>query len=167
MLKKLLLTAAIVAGGCYTEADVSTGYGGGNPDLVEVDGTPGVSVVADADYPVFFSDGFYWRYDGGVWYSSASYGRGWVVSRNVPVRVRGISNPGAYVHYRATLAREGRRPVPVARTEVRDHRVENTRRVEPARRVETNRRAEPTRRVEPARKAEPKAAPKKEERHEK
>jgi hypothetical protein len=162
MLRKLLLTAAIVAGGCYTEADVGTGYGGGSPDLVEVEGTPGVSVVADADYPVFFSDGFYWRYDGGIWYSSPYYGRGWVVSRNVPVRVRGISNPRGYVHYRATLAREGRRPIPVARTEVRDRRVEPTRRAEPTRRVE------PARRVETPRKAEPKKeAPKKDERREK
>src|SRR5207244_1286987 len=39
--------------------------------------SPNVQVIEDYDYPVFFSDGMYWRNDGGVWYSSSYHDRGW------------------------------------------------------------------------------------------
>lgn len=103
-MRSIVITAALLAAaatGCYTEADVgyTAGYAAPAPDLVYV--SPGVQVVADYDYPVFFSDGVYWRYDGGVWYRSPRWNGGWAVSYNVPVTVRGIDRPGRYVHYRA------------------------------------------------------------------
>lgn len=109
----LLITAA----GCYAESDVGyrVTYATPAPDLVYV--APGVRVIADFDYPVFFAEGVYWRYDGGVWYQSRTYTGGWTVTASVPVAVRRIDRPSAYVHYHATA---------VARTggsgAVRDHR---------------------------------------------
>ena len=73
-----LLFAATALGGCYASGDVgyratySSGYssGGGDvyvstPDLVSI--SPGVQVVADYDEPVFYTDGFYWRYYNNAW----------------------------------------------------------------------------------------------------
>ena len=100
-----ILTGALL-GGCMV--DGQTGYVGyaapqatvvAQPGLVEIQ--PGVQVVqADYDYPVFYSDNLYWRYDGGVWYSSRWHDRGWATSYSVPARVRGIDRPYGYAHYR-------------------------------------------------------------------
>src|SRR2546427_4563815 len=54
---------------------------------------PNVQVIEDYDYPVFFSGGFYWRQEGGVWYSSSYHDRGWVTTMDVPVYVRTIDRP--------------------------------------------------------------------------
>jgi hypothetical protein len=102
MLRSIVLSALIAttAAGCYTEepdAVYAGSYGYGSPDLVDVG--PGVQVIADYDYPVFYSDGFYWRYDGGLWYRSGYWNGGWGVAYNVPYGVRGIRNPGAYSHW--------------------------------------------------------------------
>ncbi|HEY0253165.1 MAG TPA: hypothetical protein VGC41_16640 [Kofleriaceae bacterium] len=98
-MRALLLTAVLAAAGCYSEEPdpVYASATVGDPALVEV--SPGVDVIADADYPVFYNDGYWWRYDGGLWYSSAYYNRGWGVSYNVPYGIRGIRNPGAYSHW--------------------------------------------------------------------
>jgi hypothetical protein len=103
MLRTILISAlfATAAAGCYSE-EPDVAYGGGGdtyaaPGLVEV--SPGVDVIADYDYPVFYSDGFYWRYDGGIWYQSGFYNRGWGVAYNVPYGVRGIHNPNGYAHW--------------------------------------------------------------------
>lgn len=119
-----VLAAAALGGGCYAESGygyTTTTVGYGAPSMVYVDGSPGVQVIADYDYPVFFSDGMYWRYDGGIWYSSRWHDRGWGRTYNVPVAVRGISRPEGYVHYRGGVAA---RNAPVYRNEpvVRDHR---------------------------------------------
>lgn len=101
LLSASFLVAVLAVTGCYSEeATVGVGYGGGYaaPGLVEV--SPGVQVVADYDYPVFYSDNYYWRYDNGLWYRSGYLGGGWAVSYDVPVRVRGIDRPYNYVHYR-------------------------------------------------------------------
>lgn len=67
-----------------------------------------VQVIEDYDYPVFYSTGLYWRYDGGTWYSSSYHDRGWNESREVPVTIRRIDRPTAYVHYRGEVnARPG------------------------------------------------------------
>ncbi|MEO8550372.1 MAG: hypothetical protein ABI678_10375, partial [Kofleriaceae bacterium] len=97
----------VVVGACYSEepgVGVGVAYGGGGgygyaaaPQMEVV--APGVQVIADYDYPVFYSDGAYWRYDGGLWYRSGYYNRGWGVSYNVPMGVRGISRPDGYRHY--------------------------------------------------------------------
>ena len=108
------------------QAEVTT------PEMVEVE--PGVQVVADYDEPVFYNEGFYWRYYGGVWYRSPQYNRAWVRVDTVPVAVRHIDRPERFAHYRAqghVEARDHREPQPVApppgqvrREEVREHREE-------------------------------------------
>ena len=111
-LRGALLCGALLAG-CYVDDGARPVYGGGyvaaagpsvavgvgGPSLYEIQ--PGIQVVQDYDYPVFYSDNLYWRYDGGIWYSSRWHDRGWVTSYNVPGRIRGIDRPGAYVHYRS------------------------------------------------------------------
>ncbi|MEO6773946.1 MAG: hypothetical protein ABI467_13175 [Kofleriaceae bacterium] len=90
----------LVLGACYSE-EPGVEYGGGGyaggPQMEDV--SPGVQVIADYDYPVFYSDGYYWRNDGGLWYRSGYYNRGWAVSYNVPYGVRGIGHPESYAHY--------------------------------------------------------------------
>ena len=79
---------------------------------------PQVQVIEDYDYPVFFSDGMYWRFEGGVWYSSSYHDRGWITATTVPVYVRSIDRPTQYVHYRANASarpgQPGYRQVPTA-----------------------------------------------------
>ena len=52
------------------------------------------------DYPVFYANNVYWRYDRGYWYRSPTYRGGWAVAYNVPYNVRRIDRPYAYVHHR-------------------------------------------------------------------
>ena len=91
------------------------------PELIEIE--PGVMVVADYDEPVFYSEGVYWRYYGGIWYRSPYYNRAWVRVSAPPVAVRRIPRPEYYVRYRAQVRnnREARAYPPPA-PEVRDHR---------------------------------------------
>lgn len=97
-----MLVAAAVTMGCATDGAYHTtgvvsasAYG---PELVSV--RPGVSVIADYDEPVFYSDNYYWRYDDyGRWYRSPYYNRGWVYARP-PAAVLSIRSPHMYRHYR-------------------------------------------------------------------
>ena len=89
--------------------------------MVEIE--PGIQVVSDYDYPVFYSDNMYWRYDGGVWYSSQWHDRGWATSYSVPERVRRVDRPTQYVHYRSNARTEYQPGSPA----VRDHRNEGYR----------------------------------------
>jgi hypothetical protein len=116
------LTTACLAGG---EVGYRVGVSAPAPDLVYV--SPGVQVIADYDYPVFFADGLYWRYDGGIWYRSRTYTGGWAVSYNVPVAVRGIDRPAGYAHYRSTAVAHGRDHRMQGHQAVRDHRHANRR----------------------------------------
>jgi hypothetical protein len=103
-----LLFAATALGGCYASGDVGyqASYSGtassdvyvSTPDLVTV--SPGVQVVADYDEPVFYSDGFYWRYYNNGWYRSNNYATGWYYYDRPPVAVLRIDRPYAYAHYR-------------------------------------------------------------------
>jgi hypothetical protein len=130
MVRALLAISLLSAVGCYTEADVGYAgpavYAGPAPTMEVV--SPGVQVVAvDYDYPVFYSDGFYWRYYGGSWYSSRVYTGGWAASYNVPMGVRRIDRPYAYAHYRAGGGGAAYRGAPAYRggggsVDVRDHR---------------------------------------------
>ena len=103
LLASLLGLGIVAASGCYAEES----YGYAQPAYVEpapaavgyVGVAPGVEVVADYDYPVFFTGGLYWRSFGGVWYSSRVYNGGWGINYNVPIGVRGIARPEIYAHY--------------------------------------------------------------------
>ena len=105
---------ALAAGACTGSGTVAATYStptyASSPALVEVN--PGVYVVEDYPEPVFYTDNFYWRFYGGVWYRSNYYTGGWVVARP-PQTVAYIDRPQRYVRYRAG-ARE--------RVVVRDHR---------------------------------------------
>jgi len=124
MLRHVLFIASIALGACYSEARVGARVDYSAPELVYV--SPGVQVIADYDYPVFYSSGVYWRYDGGVWYRSRTYRSGWVVTRDVPVAVRRIDRPSRYVHVRGhgkavAHGRDQRRPRGRGAV-IRDHR---------------------------------------------
>jgi len=134
-MRGLILSAALGAialAGCYTTGEIgySATYASApsgevyatTPDLVTV--SPGVQVVADYDEPVFFSDGFYWRYYDGYWYRSNNYYSGWYYYERPPVAVLRIDRPHAYVHYRPNgyVARRTVRYRPPERIVVRDHR---------------------------------------------
>jgi hypothetical protein len=92
------------------------------PDLVEV--SPGVSVIADYDEPIFFSDGFYWWYVDGAWYRSTYYTGGWIIA-SPPALIIGIREPHRWRHHRPAGWHGTHRPVPshhLQRPRVRDHR---------------------------------------------
>jgi hypothetical protein len=132
----LSIIAAASLAGCYAEtgggvevagptvaveADtVPLGYV--EPEVVEVQ--PGVQVVYNYDYPVFFHDDFYWRYDAGTWYRSHYYTGGWAVESNVPYAVRSIDHPHTYAHYRPNgyVSRRAERRREYRRAERRDER---------------------------------------------
>jgi hypothetical protein len=95
-----------LASGCY--ATTSTGYVGYSgtatvttttvaPDLVYV--SPGVQVIADYDEPIFYSDGYYWRESGGIWYRSHVHTGGWV-TYSAPRHIVGIRDRHTYRRYR-------------------------------------------------------------------
>jgi len=100
-MRNLILALAIATGAglatTATEARADVTFSVQTPDLVYA--APGVQVVADYDEPVFFSDGFYWRYDNGVWYRSSVYYGGWEYWDAPPVYIRRIHRPYAYTHY--------------------------------------------------------------------
>ena len=96
-----LLAAVALATGCVAHGTGTVGYSASytatSPDLVYV--SPGVQVIADYDEPIFYSDNFYWRHQGGVWYRSSYYDRGWVYARP-PSAVISINDPYRYRRYR-------------------------------------------------------------------
>ncbi|HEY8143631.1 MAG TPA: hypothetical protein VIG06_13200 [Kofleriaceae bacterium] len=69
------------------------------PPLVVV--SPGVMVVPNYDREVFFSNGFYWFNDGGVWFRTRNHRGGWVRvhGRFVP-RAIFRAPRGRYAHFR-------------------------------------------------------------------
>ena len=154
-LVRLIIPAALVmtlTGGCLVSGRVGVRAHVAEPDLVLV--SPGVYVISDHDEPVFYSEGSYWWYRGGYWYSSRVHTGGWVRVNHVPVIIGRIDRPHGYVHYR------GRGHVR-ARPESRDHRVRATPRARPDNRDHRDHRVRPA----PAagngdrRKAKPKRPP--------
>lgn len=63
--------------------------------------TPSVKVVADADEPLFYTQGTYWLYRDGYWFQSRSYRFGFarVEYKAVPTDIRVIDRPELYVQY--------------------------------------------------------------------
>jgi hypothetical protein len=75
------------------------------PTLVTVE--PGVSVVRDADQPVYWVDSSYWVYRDNVWYRSNTYDGGWVVVEvNVVPTTIVHRDHRAYVHYHGAAEAE-------------------------------------------------------------
>ena len=91
------------------------------PRLVWV--SPGVWVVEDYPYAVYYADGYYWRYFDGAWHSSTWYDGGFarVDIGFVPRIVIGSYRPNVHVRYRAP-AHVQVRPI------IRDHRRNRPRR---------------------------------------
>ncbi len=79
------------------------------PSLVLVDG---VWVVEDYDEPVFYDEGYYWRFFGGVWYRSNVHTGNWIRIDVVPTRVRAIDRPTRFVRFHAAANMEKRRGPP-------------------------------------------------------
>ncbi len=108
----LLAVATGATSGCVARVHGSartTAVVEAEPSLVLVDG---VWVVEDYDEPVFYDEGFYWRFYGGVWYRSGVHHGNWVRVDVVPVRVRSIDRPTRFVRYRAPANAEKRRGPP-------------------------------------------------------
>jgi hypothetical protein len=89
-------------------------------DLVDLN--ENVRVVYGASDPVFFSDGYYWRYgDDGSWYRSSVHTGGWSVYADIPIHIRTIERPTQYrsykpAHYTPRVRKVGTRPATVQRT---------------------------------------------------
>ena len=107
------LSACVVHGRAQVR---NAAYVEAEPELVYV--SPGVYVVAEQDEPVFYSDNYYWRYSGGVWYRSDRWGGGWVVYRSRPARFHASFRPHAYIRVHARGHARGHvrgRPAPRGR----------------------------------------------------
>lgn len=81
----------------------------GPPTMVWL--SPGVWVVENYPYPVYYTGGFYWYLSGGVWYRSPHWGRGFhrYPRDRVPVRVRTLPHE-RYRHYHAARSAPRFRP---------------------------------------------------------
>jgi hypothetical protein len=93
------LLALGVTTGCSARGTVGATASYSTPEMVYV--SPGVHVVADYDRPVFYTNGYYWLYSGGVWMRSHRHNHGFVRVRSVPYAVRRIDRPHRYVRVRA------------------------------------------------------------------
>ena len=91
------LALAIGTFGCLIRGTARTTVS--EPSLVLIHGD--VWVVEAYDEPVFYTEGYYWRWRTGVWYRSDVYSSGWVVYREAPATIRSINNPRVYAHYSA------------------------------------------------------------------
>ena len=91
---------AAALGGCAAgEAEYGADVRVTSPELVAV--SPGVQVIADADEPVFYADGYYWLYRDSVWLRSDSYRGGFarIDFNMVPNNLRNLDRPLTYAHY--------------------------------------------------------------------
>jgi hypothetical protein len=127
------LIAVALTGGCLGSAQLEYRATISTPDLVTV--TPGIQVIADYDEPIFYTDGFYWRYYDNAWYRSNTYTAGWIYIDSPPVTITRIDQPRIYAHYRPAGYVARNRPVPahqLRQPEARDHRSVEVRRAPPA-----------------------------------
>jgi hypothetical protein len=108
-MRAILVGTVVGLLGCATESQPVVHYDT-EPTLVDI--APGVSVIADSENEVFFTDGYYWVNYGGHWWRAPNYHGRWVVAetRIVPVQVRSYP-PGQYVHYRKISAEPERHTV--------------------------------------------------------
>ena len=104
-MRTFLLQSVVVVGlaaGCAGSGQVTYSADYQAPRLVEI--SPGVQVIADYDEPIFYSDDYYWRNEGGVWYRSKRHTSGWARAELVPPRIQTIERPSMYIHYRGEVA---------------------------------------------------------------
>jgi regulator of protease activity HflC (stomatin/prohibitin superfamily) len=94
--------------GCTASGQVHSSASVSTPNLVFINSD--VQVIADYDEPIFYTSNYYWRYDGGVWYRSSNHRSGWIRIELVPVVIRRIDRPTAYIHFRGE-ARANTQPV--------------------------------------------------------
>jgi hypothetical protein len=95
------VTSSLLLIGCTATGTTGVSYSAevSVPAMVYIDSD--VRVIADYDEPIFYTDSFYWRQSGGVWYRSPQYRSGWIVYA-APPSIRRIERPSAYVRYRAS-----------------------------------------------------------------
>lgn len=108
--------------GCVASARVhGDAHIDAEPTLVSVG--PGLWVVQDYDSSVFYSDGYYWRTGGGVWYRSRVHTGSWVIIQPnvVPSVVVRVDRPGRYARYHAPRGARVKKG-PKAKQDARDHR---------------------------------------------
>ena len=104
LLRSVLLVA--LAGGCAGSGQFTYASQATLPELVVI--SPGVQVIANYDEPIFYSDNYYWRNQGGTWYRSQDHTRGWARVEVAPVAIRAIVRPSAYVHYHGEVRADGK-----------------------------------------------------------
>ena len=116
---RLIILAAIIGGsgvvstsGCVIRATPRAHVVSTAPQMVQI--SPGVWVVENHNQSVFYSDGYYWQHNNGVWMRSSYYTGGFVRVRAIPSRVRTIRRPRSYVRYRGRAGAK-RRAQPVRR----------------------------------------------------
>jgi hypothetical protein len=97
-----LIAAALTA--CAAQPEVHYSGDGARPELVALERTPEVRVVANADEPIFFTENTFWLYRNDTWWRSSSFRTGWVRADLPPERVTRISQPSQYVHYHRSTA---------------------------------------------------------------
>lgn len=98
-LKTFFLAVGLVA--CVPAAEVQVA----GPRLVLA--APGIWLVENQPYAVYYADGFYWRYDGTGWYRSTYYDDGFV-SVNVGLVPRVVITGYRPAHVRYHPARHVR-----------------------------------------------------------
>lgn len=114
ILRKAIFAYALAVAGC-----APVGIAVAAPRLVWV--APDVWLVENHPYAVYYVDGYYWRYAGGVWSQSLFYDRGFVrvSAAIVPRIVVGAYRP-VHAYFRPPV-RVHSRPI------VRDHRARRPR----------------------------------------
>lgn len=123
-MRKIIFALLVGAAGCAGSGTVgyratATYDTAPMPDMAYV--APGVQVIADYDEPVFYTDGYYWRYtNDGRWYRSNTWTGGWVYA-SAPRAVLRIERPRTYVRYRPD-GYVSRRPARVLRDRYRADR---------------------------------------------
>jgi hypothetical protein len=108
----LLAVATGASSGCVARVHgraSTTVVAEAEPSLVLVDG---VWVVEDYDEPVFYDEGYYWRFYGGVWYRSNVHTGNWIRIDVVPNRVRAIDRPTRFVRFHPAANMQKRRGPP-------------------------------------------------------
>jgi hypothetical protein len=95
----VILALALAFSAVACKAQVRATATVSEPSLVLVDGD--VWVVEHYNEPVFYTEGYYWRWYGGVWYRSTVHTGNWVQVTVVPAHVQRIERPEIYVNYTA------------------------------------------------------------------